>query len=319
MAKKKSKQTEAIQSLLAEKQQTQQWLNRLDMAADKTPEGVRSKVRGDYQKRLDAILEELKGYRDDLEAALTEQREAREALAQQESAQAEQLAEAELRHTVGEYDEGKWSEVKTEILEGLLEVRERLKDADAEIERLEEVLATIEGDEGKAPPAQEPVEEAAAVPEVEEELPVPDVADEEVPDVAAEEEIPEPELEAEEEPVAGKRPSEQTDAFDELAFLRSVTEDETQGPQAARASGAQRLSSQDLVSPVEELQPDDVAGETAEDEVEVGAEGVEAVDSGTDRPSQGTDEKTVKCGECGAMNLPTEWYCERCGAELAAL
>ena len=29
--------------------------------------------------------------------------------------------------------------------------------------------------------------------------------------------------------------------------------------------------------------------------------------------------KTLKCGECGTMNYPTEWYCERCGAELAAL
>jgi hypothetical protein len=29
--------------------------------------------------------------------------------------------------------------------------------------------------------------------------------------------------------------------------------------------------------------------------------------------------KTLKCGECGAPNYPTEWYCERCGAELASL
>jgi hypothetical protein len=33
--------------------------------------------------------------------------------------------------------------------------------------------------------------------------------------------------------------------------------------------------------------------------------------------SDGT--KTLKCSECGAMNYPTEWYCERCGAELASL
>jgi hypothetical protein len=32
-----------------------------------------------------------------------------------------------------------------------------------------------------------------------------------------------------------------------------------------------------------------------------------------------TAAKTLKCTECGAMNRPTEWYCERCGAELAAL
>jgi len=29
--------------------------------------------------------------------------------------------------------------------------------------------------------------------------------------------------------------------------------------------------------------------------------------------------KTLKCSECGSMNYPTEWYCERCGGELAAL
>ena len=29
--------------------------------------------------------------------------------------------------------------------------------------------------------------------------------------------------------------------------------------------------------------------------------------------------KTLKCNECGGLNYPTEWYCERCGAELAAL
>jgi uncharacterized OB-fold protein len=29
--------------------------------------------------------------------------------------------------------------------------------------------------------------------------------------------------------------------------------------------------------------------------------------------------KTLRCRECGTMNLPTEWYCEQCGAELAAV
>jgi len=29
--------------------------------------------------------------------------------------------------------------------------------------------------------------------------------------------------------------------------------------------------------------------------------------------------KTLKCQECGTMNYPTEWYCERCGGELAAM
>ena len=37
----------------------------------------------------------------------------------------------------------------------------------------------------------------------------------------------------------------------------------------------------------------------------------------TENPGEGS--KTLKCGECGAVNYPTEWYCERCGAELASL
>ncbi len=38
------------------------------------------------------------------------------------------------------------------------------------------------------------------------------------------------------------------------------------------------------------------------------------------RPSGAVEQpKTLKCVECGAMNYPTEWYCERCGAELASL
>lgn len=32
-----------------------------------------------------------------------------------------------------------------------------------------------------------------------------------------------------------------------------------------------------------------------------------------------SDVKTLKCRECGTMNDPTEWYCERCGAELSGL
>jgi hypothetical protein len=33
---------------------------------------------------------------------------------------------------------------------------------------------------------------------------------------------------------------------------------------------------------------------------------------------QSEQAKTLRCTECGTMNLPTEWYCERCGGELAA-
>ena len=49
------------------------------------------------------------------------------------------------------------------------------------------------------------------------------------------------------------------------------------------------------------------------------------ISSGFSRPVQtpadGRPEvnKTLKCPECGTPNYPTEWYCERCGGELATM
>jgi hypothetical protein len=41
--------------------------------------------------------------------------------------------------------------------------------------------------------------------------------------------------------------------------------------------------------------------------------------SGAASETGGAPAKTLRCSECGTMNYPTEWYCERCGGELAAL
>ena len=43
------------------------------------------------------------------------------------------------------------------------------------------------------------------------------------------------------------------------------------------------------------------------------------LDSKTSERPAANVAKTLKCGECGALNRPTEWYCDRCGAELAAV
>ncbi len=70
------------------------------------------------------------------------------------------------------------------------------------------------------------------------------------------------------------------DPFDDLAFLRSVIE----------PSGSQP------VVPATMTPPSSPSAQTP----------------------QGAQAKTLRCTECGTMNLPTEWYCERCGGELAA-
>jgi hypothetical protein len=42
--------------------------------------------------------------------------------------------------------------------------------------------------------------------------------------------------------------------------------------------------------------------------------------AGEARPVGEVDDaaRSLKCQECGCMNYPTEWYCEKCGGELAA-
>ncbi len=74
---------------------------------------------------------------------------------------------------------------------------------------------------------------------------------------------------------ANSVPVDAGDAFDDLAFLRSVID-------PTPASSSPGVSSVPTAAP-------------------------------TNEPL-----KTLRCTECGTMNLPTEWYCERCGGELAA-
>lgn len=275
MPKGFSKTTAAIQKLLDERQQIQTWLQRLSMAADTTPEPVRARVRADYERRLGEVMHDLQEHGSELSATQERLESTRSGLARQEKEAAERLAEAELRHTVGEYDEGQWRQVHAELVEALVKVREELKDADDELARLEEVTSLIKP--AAAPQPVKPVEP----PRVE----------------APKREVAPPPPPRKKEPA----PAAQTE-MDELAFLRSVSEDETQGPAPSRASGAMRA--------IQEPVPAAPASgkEYADPEAKKGA---------TPRASKAT--KSLKCKECGTMNLPTEWYCERCGAELAAL
>lgn len=272
---KRDKSAIAIQRLLDERRKIEQWLARLGMAADKTPDAVRKRVRGDYERRLDEVVAELQGYTDELQSSLETHQTTRDGLARQEDEASERLAEAELRHAVGEYGESEWAGLKAEILETLVKIREERTAVEKEIGDLEEILERLEKPAVPAAEAGEGDEDEA---EAEEER------DEEPEPVAAAPRRPSG-------PVA-KPKGAQTDAFgDELAFLKSVTEDEHQGPAPSRASGSIRIP--------------DLPEESSSD-------------SAASRPSSG-GERTLKCGECGALNLPTEWYCERCGAELASL
>ncbi|HWP38086.1 MAG TPA: hypothetical protein VNL18_11085 [Gemmatimonadales bacterium] len=290
---KPSKSAVAIQRLLDERERVQRWLERLDMASDAAPESVRSKVKRDYETRLGEILQELEGYSQELVTSLDRLTAVRDGLKKQETEAAERVAEAELRHAVGEFEEGQWRQVHAGLLGDLVKIREELKQAEEDIARVEEVVSLISPrvlSRGREPARQPESRRPAAEPVIKVRAEPPKRAP-----------APEPKPEPAREPPREKpAPQKQQAGFDELAFLRSVTEDEAQGPSASRASGQMRAVVNEPVVPTQSV-PSDV------------------VDKSEAGPGDSKAQKELKCAECGAMNLPTEWYCERCGAELAAL
>ena len=257
MAKGSSKSAAAIERLLEERRQYEAWLARIKATADSVSDDVRTRVKADYEARLKAVMEELRSHADAARQLVAQRKETLRELQKKETAAAERLAETELRHEVGEYDEAQWAQVHKDALADLGAVRDELMGIERDITRLVELDALVKAK--PAPPAPPPSRNVA------EELTLTPSA-------------------------APKAPEKRKTPFDELAFLKSVTEDDKNAPSPRRASGAQ-------------YQPDDLQD----------ASHLAPVDE--DAPV----EKALKCKECGTMNLATEWYCEKCGGELAAM
>jgi hypothetical protein len=186
-----------------------------------------------------------------------------------------------------------------------------------------------------APPRPAPA--AASAP------PLPDAAEgsAHVPDAAAEPAA---------SPADSAKPKGGDASFDELAFLQSVTDVSNGGaPRPPAPSAApRRETATNPAQPAEPAQPSAAAPRREpfvarkpelrpEDRIQKQGEGavpliqskpgnrgsLAANISGNNpiilRDKANESAKTLKCAECGAMNYPTEWYCERCGAELASL
>jgi hypothetical protein len=276
-AKGPAKGTATIQRLLDERRKYESWLARLRSAADASAAPVRERVEADYTARLKAVDEELKVHAEAARQLIAERYETVTELRSREQAAAERLAEGELRHTVGEYDDEQWAQFRKDALAELVAVREELQELEADLRQLEEVNALVSGTPAASVPPPPPPPPAAPVTE----KPSPRVG-------------PPPRPAPKAEP-----PREKKVAVDELAFIKSVTDDD-RVPSPRRASGAQ-------FQPPEPVTPTPPRGNSGGDEPLL----EQKADAGAPR--------TLKCPECGTMNMPTEWYCEQCGAELAAL
>jgi hypothetical protein len=120
-------------------------------------------------------------------------------------------------------------------------------------------------------------------------------------------------------------PSAEPDTtHEELAFLNSVVERKESAPAMTPAASA---PPQPVAPPASLHLSDDIPIVTSlessvRSEPQVQPEQTLRQSAGTPAFLKGlpTEQvKTLKCQECGTMNYPTEWYCERCGGELAAM
>lgn len=272
-----------IEELLEQRAQYEEWLAKLDASGDKAPPAVRQRVRGDYEARLQTVMEQLVNRGAAVSEELERHHAAQAELDRERRAAEEALAEAEVRHAVGEYTQEEWRRLSEESRKEIDQLRNKLRAVGAEITRLTQVQGVIASPRAGAPPAAPaPPQRAAARPEVVEQAPlvIQSVAEPvEEPEQARSRFAPKP------EPAAAP--------VDELAFLKSVSDEE---PRAAGRSP----SSPAMGTPT--------IGRAQEPAVQT----VPTV-------SKAGVAKTLKCGECGTLNRPTEWYCERCGAELAGV
>jgi hypothetical protein len=294
---------EAITRLIEDRDKYEQWLDDLEAKKDSTPDKVFERVRQDYLTRLQAVMDELKTHT----VALQEHAANLVAkLRESESTEQEitdELAEAELRAQVGEITEAEWEATSRKAQREVAKLKENQEVIADELIKIRDILSDDDDDE----------------------------EEEEAPRTSAD--------------------------FDELEFLKSVVgpagATPASSPKVARpAAPAPPAPSTSSTQPIKRATPPGgappAARQTPTGTAAYPASGARTTPSGSPaaapkaaapakpaeppkqseppdnalgiRPSDVAEQpKTLKCPECGTMNYPNEWYCERCGAELAQI
>lgn len=329
-------------TLLAERRKYEAWLAALEERRASTPERVFARVRADYESRLEAVAAELAGNADALDAQLAELAELAKSL--QASAQSieDERAEAELRAHVGEIESDAWEAARKDA-------EERLAAAVAERAKVEEELASLR-DLLSAARAPTPAASALAIPAAPAAAPAPVEA---APAAAADGPAAEApartsggfddlaflrniagEGQGSADATAGAAPetpaaSPSAEAAPQAPPAAPSTDAAPAAPAAEQvvpAAAPERPA--DL--PPRERPLDDSLGLVLPNDAPAIAPRRQSTETPLAanvpgntpivlKPEVGRQGKTLKCTECGSMNLPTEWYCERCGAELSAL
>jgi type IV secretory pathway VirB10-like protein len=324
-----------LPALLDERHRYESWLTALEARRAATPQHVFERVNADYRGRLQRVEEKIASHRQHIldERASLESRLS--LLKAEEQLRRDERAELELRAHVGELS---GNEAETafravdDVINRLVAEKSVLEKRIGELDTLLEIRPTPPAPAAAAPavptvqesvvekaPVREPQREASREPQRE--------AQRQAPREAPRQSTPQPQRESQELRI----PQTPGGSFDELAFLSEVVgqKDRPSGAasaasqpinsaQTARAANASTFGRNDSGAESLLSDLDDSSRRTSgEAPFAANVSGNIPIVLRTSGPTEQT--KTLKCGECGTMNYPTEWYCERCGAELAAL
>ena len=273
------------------------------------------RVRQDYLTRLQAVMDQLKEHTAVLQAHAANLVAKLRELEAQEQEITDELAESELRAQVGEITEAEWEatsrkaqrevaklkENQEVIADDLIKIRDILSDDDDddddkdtprtsadfdELEFLKSVVGASHTGETRAPAPRGSGPSAKPI------TPTSSTAQEKSANVT------QPIKRA--TPSAGSSTPRATPAGGAAAPAVGSSAPAAPAPQPARPEApAAPAAPKKVEKPLASSGPDNALGIKA-----------------SDVPDQ---PKTLKCPECGTMNYPSEWYCERCGAELAAI
>ena len=323
--------TEQVTALFEERQRFESWLAMLESKRATTPAHIFERVHADYAARLARVVEELGSHRAALQDLEHNFMERLASLDVDDAKNRDEALEAELRSTVGELSAEHHEEVRSRTQTALAAVADERSHVAAELTRLRTMLEASGGTPASATPAVATNQPAAQPSQQRQAAATQGGAGkrddwQQLSFDRGAQTPARPAAAASATPMADTQPGSAAPRrnsapdvrptggpFDDLEFLKTMIEPRTSGEGVAVGSGASAPASRAIGS---QTPPQQVASTTGASLPTVGR----AVEENSLPKEGGQDQvKTLKCQECGTLNYPTEWYCERCGAELAAL
>ena len=290
---------EAAKQLMAEREKYEQWLEDLEGKKDSTPAKVFDRVRQDYLARLQTVMDQLGEHTATLQEHAETLMEKLRELEESEAENTEAQEEAAIRKQVGEMTSAEWESGSRKAQRELAKIKENQTVILADLNRIRDLLGGEEDEEQPEP--EKPRPKAKSSKEFNE-------------------------LEFLTKVVGESPPTPEVLKQRTTPSGTPVAPPQSSGSSAARTETPKATPAQP--APAAPAAP--VAAEAPAQPKPVAAEATATPPTGTaatkdDRPNQprqsmmAEQPKTLKCQECGTMNYPSEWYCERCGAEMTVV